>query len=114
MKYWIGYVTHGREKYEYHTDIAGISTSLDIVCQKIRDKLVELHFVQDYEEDNKCSKEYVNFFEKKIWKPKKRETATVYLDRMIRNHDDSFQGDGWDYFIEEIKVDYPEVNEPGY
>lgn len=107
MKYWIGYITYGVERYEHNIEFVGVAVSSDIICRKIRDVIISEQLVYcDHEcEENYVSiKEFNNFFINKIWNPPDNLSAIDYLRYMVERYNDSYYQDGWDYTIQEVEL----------
>lgn len=97
---WLAFVTSGRDKYEYNTEIVGLFTTQvlagralfrhladaeQIFCGRYDDPTVELAF------------ETVM---------KKLETMSIdQMTGIIEKHNDSYYNDGWSFHIDEIAIE---------
>jgi len=99
MYFWVAYITEGREKYEYHTHLVGVFERVHSAARFMLTKLVEQGKLFGDEEDEKDQKQAVDRLER----ADEDEVLSV-LATIVREANDSFYMDGWDYTITAIGV----------
>lgn len=128
---YIAYITSGREKYEYDTQVIGLFNDENVAEREMKKALILqgqilslcFYYVDDYPEEYSFIKEFDNF-ENRLKKIKDiKDISDSYrqnyfikeflddmvncdmtLEYMVDNYNNSYYGDGWDYTITEYDI----------
>ena len=120
-KIYISYITEGRERYYYHTDIIGAFVDKNTAMKKLFQTLVDhgkILLEEVFEDDPDCGREIFKdeeSFEK--FKEIDRDDIEEFpfhlldenidLEEIIEGFSDSYYKDGWDYSIKEVEIEFP-------
>lgn len=116
---YIAYITSGREKYDFQTDIAGIFEKRCDAEIAISKKLIEHHrlMLVDIVEEASSQDELPDFIKAisssdKLIDSDEEEIETFLIENVsqlpplkdLLRYNDSYYGEGWNYAIEEHKI----------
>ncbi len=92
---FVCYITHGRDKDEYHTELVGLFSKFCTAASALIGKLAEMGFVEAYDERHQP-----------IGVPRApNDMDNDRLRQLVQQYEDSYFEDGWSYTIVSMDVD---------
>lgn len=86
---FVCYITHGRDKYEYHTELVGLFSEFCTAASALTAKLTEMGFLEAYDEQYQ-----------RLDVPRAPDDMNDdRLRQFLKKYEDSYFDDGWNYTI---------------
>jgi hypothetical protein len=86
---FVCYITHGRDKYEYHTELVGLFSEFYTAASALTAKLTEMGFLEAYDE------QYQNMEVPRA----PDDMDNDRLQNFLKKYENSYFDEGWSYTI---------------